>query len=171
MIPWLMIIELMSQKNLPLSQLVADRIEKFPASGEINRVVKNSAQVIEMIRQKYEPYSKGVDHTDGLSLDMGEWRFNLRESNTEPVIRLNVESRGAIELMEEKTAELLMLIEPLDNWAAIEEFIKAYFYLEGHDSKFRISSKFYCYILIAAGSIPSPLGRKLAEGQLVGTRS
>ncbi|MCD6188143.1 MAG: phosphomannomutase [Desulfuromusa sp.] len=113
MIPWLMIIELMSQKNLPLSQLVADRIEKFPASGEINRVVKNSAQVIEMIRQKYEPYSKGVDHTDGLSLDMGEWRFNLRESNTEPVIRLNVESRGAVRLMEEKTAELLMLIEPI----------------------------------------------------------
>lgn len=112
MIPWLMIVELMSKKNMPLSQLVAERIKKYPASGEINRVVENSEQVINTIRQHYEPLSKSIDFTDGLSLDMGEWRFNLRESNTEPVIRLNVESRGAVKLMQEKTAELLALMTP-----------------------------------------------------------
>jgi phosphomannomutase len=110
MIPWLMIVELMSRKGLPLSQLVAERIEKYPASGEINRTVNNSQQVIAAIRQKYEPDSNSLDFTDGLSLNMGEWRFNLRQSNTEPVIRLNVESRGDISLMKEKTDDLLVLI-------------------------------------------------------------
>ena len=111
MIPWLMIVELMSRRGLPLSRLVAERIEKYPASGEINRTVKDSSQVIGAIRCRYEPAARSVDLTDGLSLDMGEWRFNLRESNTEPVIRLNVESRGDRELMQKKTAELLMLID------------------------------------------------------------
>jgi phosphomannomutase len=111
MIPWLMVVELLSKGGLPLSQLVAKRIGKFPASGEINRHVNDSSQVIESIRLKYEPAAISVDHTDGLSFDMGEWRFNLRESNTEPVIRLNVESRGNKKLMEEKTAELLGLID------------------------------------------------------------
>ena len=110
MIPWLMIVELMSRKGLPLSQLVAERIKKYPASGEINRTVNDSQQVIAAIRQKYEPDSNSINFTDGLSLDMGEWRFNLRESNTEPVIRLNVETRGDIILMREKTAELLRYI-------------------------------------------------------------
>jgi phosphomannomutase len=113
MIPWLMIVELMSRKGLPLSQLVAERIKKYPASGEINRTVNDSQQVIAAIRQKYEPDSNSINFTDGLSLDMGEWRFNLRESNTEPVIRLNVESRGDIELMKEKTVELLTLIDEI----------------------------------------------------------
>ena len=113
MIPWLMIVALMSRRELPLSQLVTERIEKYPASGEINRTVHDSRQVIEAIRQRYEVESRGIDFTDGLSLDMGDWRFNLRESNTEPVIRLNVESRGDIELMQEKTAELLALIDEL----------------------------------------------------------
>jgi len=107
MIPWLMIVELMSQRGLSLSQLVKERMEKFPASGEINRTVGNSALVIETVRQRYEPNCCGIDFTDGLSLDMGEWRLNLRESNTEPVIRLNVESRGDTMLMEAKTAMLL----------------------------------------------------------------
>ena len=66
--------------------------------------------MIAAIRQKYEPDSNSINFTDGLSLDMGEWRFNLRESNTEPVIRLNVETRGDIILMREKTAELLRYI-------------------------------------------------------------
>ncbi|MFK5926910.1 MAG: phosphomannomutase [Desulfuromusa sp.] len=111
MIPWLMIVELMSRRNLPLSQLVAERIAKYPASGEINRQVKNSERVIKSIQQQYEPFSNAIDFTDGLSLDLGRWRFNLRESNTEPVIRLNVESRGDIELMQKKTAELLEFID------------------------------------------------------------
>lgn len=110
MIPWLMIAELMSQRNLPLSKLVAERIQLYPASGEINRTVGDSGQVIQKVRECYEPLSQSIDFTDGLSLDMGEWRFNLRQSNTEPVIRLNVESRGNLALMEEKTSELLAFI-------------------------------------------------------------
>ena len=110
MIPWLMVVELMSQRGLSLSQLVKERMKKFPASGEINRTVSDSGQVIEAIRQQYEPGCRGIDFTDGLSLDMGEWRFNLRESNTEPVIRLNVESRGDAKLMQTKTADLLAVI-------------------------------------------------------------
>jgi len=113
MIPWLMIVELMSRRKLPLSQLVAERIEKYPASGEINRTVSDSRQVIDTIRQKYETDSRNIDFTDGLSLDMGQWRFNLRQSNTEPVIRLNVESRGDVVLMQKKTAELLLLIDEI----------------------------------------------------------
>ncbi len=123
MIPWLMVVELMSQRGLPLSQLVAERINKYPASGEINRQVGDSAQVIEAIRECYEPASKGFDLTDGLSLDMGEWRFSLRESNTEPVIRLNVESRGEIGLMQEKTAELLAFIDRVRITVQIEQSV------------------------------------------------
>lgn len=113
MIPWLMVVELISKTGLPLSQLVAERISKYPASGEINRQVGDSTQVIKAIREQYEPTASDIDFTDGLSLDMGEWRFSLRESNTEPVIRLNVESRGNVKLMKDKTAELLVLIDQL----------------------------------------------------------
>jgi len=113
MIPWLMVVELLSKTGLPLSQLVAKRIKKYPASGEINRRVADSARVIAAIRQTYEPDAIDVDHTDGLSLDLGQWRFNLRESNTEPVIRLNVESRGDEELMRGKTAELLAAVDKI----------------------------------------------------------
>jgi len=113
MIPWLMVVELLSKSGLTLSQLVAERISKYPSSGEINRRVGDSSQVIEMIRQHYEPVSRDIDFTDGLSLDMGQWRFNLRESNTEPVIRLNVEARGDAVLMQEKTAELLIYIDKI----------------------------------------------------------
>jgi phosphomannomutase len=110
MIPWLMVVELMSKTALPLSALVANCVAKFPASGEINRRVADSDLVIEQIRDIFSPQAQAVDMTDGLGLDMGQWRFNLRQSNTEPVIRLNVESRGDAELMQEKTAELLTLI-------------------------------------------------------------
>jgi phosphomannomutase len=111
MIPWLMVVALMSRKGLSLSQLVAERMNKFPASGEINRRVGNSSQVITAIQKRYETDAIDIDFTDGLSLDMGLWRFNLRESNTEPVIRLNVESRGDAELMQLKTSELLAQID------------------------------------------------------------
>jgi phosphomannomutase len=111
MIPWLMVVALMSQKGLSLSQLVAERMNKFPASGEINRRVDDTSQVITAIQKRYEADSVNIDFTDGLSLDMGLWRFNLRESNTEPVIRLNVESRGDAELMQLKTSELLAQID------------------------------------------------------------
>ncbi len=115
MIPWLLVVELMSKSGLPLSKLLEERISKYPASGEINRRVSDSSQVIEAIRQKYEPDASDIDYTDGLSLDMGQWRFNLRESNTEPVIRLNVESRGDAALMQKKTAELLAYVDKVSS--------------------------------------------------------
>jgi phosphomannomutase len=82
----------------------------FPASGEINRKVKDSAAVISEVEAKYTPRAIGVDRTDGLSVEFDQWRFNLRSSNTEPLLRLNVESRGDAALMRAKTAELLELL-------------------------------------------------------------
>ncbi|CAM3871355.1 phosphomannomutase [Parendozoicomonas haliclonae] len=110
MIPWLLVAELMARKGLPLSELVANRIALFPSSGEINSKVENASEVIESILNTYQGDAVEIDYTDGISLDMGEWRFNLRTSNTEPVLRLNVESRGDSLLMEEKTTDLLAMI-------------------------------------------------------------
>ena len=111
MIPWLLVAELMSRKQQPLSTLVKERIALYPSSGEINsRLTSDPDQTIEKIRQIYQADANSVDTTDGISLDMGDWRFNLRRSNTEPMIRLNVESRQNASLVEEKTSELLSLI-------------------------------------------------------------
>ncbi|WP_299734206.1 phosphomannomutase CpsG [uncultured Endozoicomonas sp.] len=110
MIPWLLVAELMSGKGQPLSALVSDRIARFPSSGEINSKLKDPQAAIERVLATYQQEAIEVDNTDGISLDMGQWRFNLRLSNTEPVIRLNVESRGDESLMQEKTEELLKLI-------------------------------------------------------------
>lgn len=111
MIPWLLVAQLVSQRGASLSGLVDDRMEKFPASGEINRKVADSAAAIRAIRDRYSPDASTIDETDGVSLEFDEWRFNLRASNTEPVIRLNVESRGDKELMQEKVWEILALLD------------------------------------------------------------
>jgi phosphomannomutase len=111
MIPWLLVTELMSKTGEPLSKLVGDRIARFPASGEINRRVPDQAAAIRKIRDRFEPEATSVDETDGISLEFGDWRFNLRSSNTEPVIRLNVESRADKSLMETKVQEILSLLE------------------------------------------------------------
>lgn len=111
MIPWLLVTELLSRKEMALSALVKERIAKYPSSGEINRKLADAKAAIQRIRETFEKDALTLDTTDGLSLDMGNWRFNLRSSNTEPVLRLNVESRGDIALMQAKTAELLRLIE------------------------------------------------------------
>lgn len=110
MIPWLLVAELMSRKNQPLSRLVAERIALFPSSGEINSKLDDPQAAIDRVLGIYQSDAVAIDHTDGISLDMGDWRFNLRTSNTEPVLRLNVESRGDKALMESKTTELLALI-------------------------------------------------------------
>ena len=86
------------------------RIRLFPASGEINRRVVDSQATIEAVLERYQPAANNVDFTDGVSVEFDDWRFNLRASNTEPLIRLNVESRGDEALMREKTAEVLGLI-------------------------------------------------------------
>jgi phosphomannomutase len=110
-IPWLLVAALLSESGLPLSQLLAERQSKFPASGEINRKVGNIGAVLSEIERRYAADSVLVEKVDGLSIEYPEWRFNLRGSNTEPVLRLNVESRGDAALMHNKTQELLRLID------------------------------------------------------------
>jgi phosphomannomutase/phosphomannomutase/phosphoglucomutase len=109
-IPWLLVAQLICESGKPLSALVGERIEKFPASGEINRKVADAKAVFQRVQQHYEPKARAVDFTDGLSIEFDRWRFNLRASNTEPLIRLNVESRADRELMRSRTAELLEMI-------------------------------------------------------------
>lgn len=110
MIPWLLITELLSTKNMSLSDMVKERIAAYPSSGEINSRLKDPKTAIERVRLAYEPQAKVKDTTDGVSLEFDNWRFNLRPSNTEPVVRLNVESKQDVELMKEKTNELLRLL-------------------------------------------------------------
>ncbi|MBR5913721.1 MAG: phosphomannomutase [Selenomonadaceae bacterium] len=112
MITWLMVLELLSETGKTLSQVVGDRIAKYPCSGEINTKVANVEVVKNIIAKVEEIYAKNgvVDKIDGLSVDFENWRFNLRGSQTEPYIRLNVESRGDKALMEEKRDELLKII-------------------------------------------------------------
>jgi len=110
MIPWLLITEIMSKRKASLSALVGERMRAYPASGEINRKVADARAVIASIEAKYTPGAASVDRTDGLSVELGAWRFNLRSSNTEPLLRLNVESRSDAALMRAKTAELLALM-------------------------------------------------------------
>jgi len=111
MIPWLLVLELMARSGKKLSALVGERIRLYPSSGEINRTVKNAPQAMDALQQKYAADAVAIDHVDGLSMAFAQWRFNLRSSNTEPVVRLNVESRGDIALMEEKTAAILNWLE------------------------------------------------------------
>jgi phosphomannomutase len=89
---------------------VGERIAKFPASGEINRTVSDPQATLAAVRARYAADAIAVDLTDGLGMEFARWRFNLRPSNTEPLIRLNVESRGDRALMEARTAELLALL-------------------------------------------------------------
>ncbi|HUQ52630.1 MAG TPA: phosphomannomutase [Gammaproteobacteria bacterium] len=110
MIPWLLITQIMSHRKAKLSALVGERMRSFPASGEINRKVKDAPAVIAKVEAEYTPRALAVDRTDGLSCEFASWRFNLRSSNTEPLLRLNVESRGDEALMRAKTAELLALL-------------------------------------------------------------
>ena len=110
MVPWLLVLEIMSESGKPLSQLVEKCIERFPASGEINREVSDAKAVIDKVLAHYKDDADEIDYTDGVSVSFAQWRFNLRMSNTEPVVRLNVESRGDIALMEAKTKEILDLM-------------------------------------------------------------
>lgn len=112
MIPWLVIAERISRRATPLADLVAGRKAAFPSSGEINFVLPHPSAAIARVRAHYEPDAAAVDETDGISLDMGDWRFNLRSSNTEPVVRLNVESRGRADLLPARIAAITALLQP-----------------------------------------------------------
>lgn len=111
MLPWLLVAEAISLSGKPLSELIGARQEAFPCSGEINRTVPDPEALLEALEAEYGPRAERVDTLDGVSFEFADWRFNLRKSNTEPVVRLNVETRADRRLLEAKTAELLQRLE------------------------------------------------------------
>jgi phosphomannomutase/phosphomannomutase/phosphoglucomutase len=111
MIPWLLVAELMSSSGKSLSELVGERMAMYPASGEINRKVADAKATLQKLHEVYAPDALLVDDIDGYCFEFADWRFNIRMSNTEPVVRLNVESRADEALMREKTAEVLAILE------------------------------------------------------------
>ena len=110
MIPWLLIAELISVKGQSLSEMLKERIAKFPSSGEINRTISNPDEALLKIEEFYRSDAININKLDGISMEFENWRFNIRKSNTEPLVRLNVESRGDQALMEKKTKEILQLL-------------------------------------------------------------
>jgi len=114
MIPWLLLLEKISHSGQTLTDLVSERIERFPVSGEINTEVKSPKVLLKKIKEHYLPFDPIIDDIDGYSFEFSDWRFNLRMSNTEPLVRLNVESRANKTLMQKKTEEILKLINRLN---------------------------------------------------------
>lgn len=110
MIPWLLVAELICLRNKPLSALVKERIALYPSSGEINNRLEEPKLAIERVYEHYQSVAEKIETVDGISMEFADWRFNLRSSNTEPVVRLNVESRANQSLMQEKTNEVLALL-------------------------------------------------------------
>ncbi|MDN2665808.1 phosphomannomutase CpsG [Vibrio sp. 14N.309.X.WAT.E.F5] len=110
MIPWLLVIELICETQQSLHQLTSSSMDRFPSSGEINRKVSDPEQVMACVLSHYQVDAVEIDHTDGLSMNMGSWRFNLRKSNTEPLIRLNVETKRDRALLSLKVDELLSFL-------------------------------------------------------------
>ncbi len=110
MIPWLLIVELMHKTGQPLSELVKARVQAYPCSGELNYKVQDSAKIVNAVKAKYENENPVVDNTDGLSLEFSDWRMNIRLSNTEPLLRLNVETRGNAALVQQKVKEIEAII-------------------------------------------------------------
>ncbi|WP_269846671.1 phosphohexomutase domain-containing protein [Paracoccus binzhouensis] len=106
MVPWLLVVELVSRKGISLGELLAERMRAFPSSGEINFRLDDPAAAIDRVVAHFAPQAIRRDETDGISLEFPDWRFNLRRSNTEPVVRLNVESRGDAGLVAAKRAEI-----------------------------------------------------------------
>lgn len=114
MIPWLLVVGILSGTGKSLSTLVSERQIKFPCSGEINCQVNDATLVMRKVEEKFLTSSGIIDRTDGLCIEYPTWRFSLRSSNTEPLIRLNVETRGDLALMYQKTDDLLKFIDALE---------------------------------------------------------
>jgi phosphomannomutase len=110
MLPWLLLAEIISETGRTLGELVNERIKAFPCSGEINFSVHDTQQVIESVLDAFAGQNPILDRTDGISLEFSDWRFNLRASNTEPVIRLNVETRANAQLLTDRTEALSAMI-------------------------------------------------------------
>ncbi len=111
MIPWLLVAELVSVRGEPLSQMVKARMAAYPCSGEINRHIDNPAEAIAAVENYFSAQAQATERVDGLSMSFDDWRFSLRMSNTEPVVRLNVESRGDQTLMNCHTEKVLAVID------------------------------------------------------------
>jgi phosphomannomutase len=118
MIPWLLITQIISESKQPLSKLVGERIARYPVSGELNYRVPDAAAAMAAVQARYAREARSSDRTDGLSFEFADWRFNLRSSNTEPLIRLNVEARGSQDLMRSRTQEVLGVLQSLGAVAA-----------------------------------------------------
>lgn len=110
MIPWLLVMELVCATGKTLGQLVDDSIDTYPSPGEINSKLADAKSAIAHVRAAYEKEALNINEIDGISIEYPDWRFNLRSSNTEPVVRLNLETRGDKQLMQEKTDEILALL-------------------------------------------------------------
>jgi phosphomannomutase len=113
MIPWLLLTQQMSRTGLSLKALVDDMQKRFPASGEINLHLSDARKALDAVKQRWGEHAVSVDETDGVSIERAQWRLNVRASNTEPVVRVNVESRGDEALMKKKTDEVLDLLRSL----------------------------------------------------------
>ena len=111
MIPWLLVMELITRSGKPLSALVDEMVEAYPSPGEINSKIADPAAAIQRVREHYQASALLVDETDGISMEFAQWRFNLRMSNTEPVVRLNLETRGDRDLLAKHQQELLALLD------------------------------------------------------------
>lgn len=110
MIPWLLVAELVSIKNQSLGDLVKDRVSSFPSSGEINFKVQDADKSITSVLENYQSQAKTLDKTDGFSLIIDDWRFNLRKSNTEPLVRLNIESKGTSINLDDQVKKISKLL-------------------------------------------------------------
>lgn len=111
MIPWLLIAQLVSESGRSLADWVEDRMAAYPCSGEINFKVSDAKLAVARVMEHFASHGPELDHTDGISADFGQWRFNLRSSNTEPLLRLNVEARGDAALMQARTDEIAALLQ------------------------------------------------------------
>ena len=112
-IPWLLVAELLSVSGRSLSSLLEERINRFPTSGEVNRRIKDADEAIDKVCKAYASSALVKDTTDGFSFEFESWRFNLRKSNTEPLVRLNVETRGDTLLLAQKTEEILSVLDEM----------------------------------------------------------
>ncbi|MBJ7515069.1 MAG: phosphomannomutase [Stenotrophomonas sp.] len=111
MIPWLLIAALVSESGRSLADWVEDRMAAYPCSGEINFKVADAKVSVARVMEHFASHAPALDHTDGISADFGDWRFNLRSSNTEPLLRLNVETRGDAALLQSRTDEISSLLQ------------------------------------------------------------
>lgn len=114
MIPWLIVTEIMSETGKSLHELVGTMEKEFPCSGEINLPARDVQGVLQAVEKKYEGKARAVSHLDGVSIDFGNWRFNLRPSNTEPLIRFNMETRGDKKLLAEKREEVISFVKAVN---------------------------------------------------------